>query len=257
MLKTLERSNTVNRNENRRWENREIRQPERWERIEKRNTERREQRETRQPERYDESFDHDVIYFVDSNLRKMKEEIMDNNMSGKKVMCYKLDQIDEVLQNSTITRQPKFVLIHCGTNHLNYETESTKELEEQYKKTLKLVAQKFPAAKITLSSLLPRKEGKVHKMVQEVNEFLLGISTTTPNITLMKNQNVRRNMLEGQRHINHDGFRLLLGNIRATLFNKTVQIINRSTYRSRESYGNHGNHGNYGNYGNYGNHYYP
>ena len=170
-------------------------------------------------------FDHDVLYFVDSNLKNMKADIMKNGVTGLRLMTYKLEQIHDVISNATIVRHPQKIFVHCGTNHLDYRVHSTTELEDEYIKTLELLEEKFPTTEIIISSLLPRKEGSVNRLVRQFNDFLDGISSTALNVRYMRNHNVARSMLTGQRHINEKGFSILLSNIRFTLFNNAPKSM--------------------------------
>ena len=212
ILKTQEKSISVNRNEDRTWDG---------ERGQSNGINiNDESRERRQPEKYAEIFEHDVIYFVDSHLKGMDADMFGKHTSGKKIMTYKLEHIREVINASVFVCQPKTIFIHCGTNHLHHNIESTNELEDQFIKTLKLLENRCPESTIVVSSLLPCKEGRVNKMVNEFNDFLYGVAVTASNVFFMQNCNVTRNMLVGLRQINSDGFYILLANIRSTLFVK-------------------------------------
>ena len=79
---------------------------------------------------------------------------------------------------------------------------------------------KFPHAKIVVSSILPRKETLVNDIIPNLNDFLLGCCSIDMKMSFMNNVNVKRYMLYDNKHVNFNGFRILLSNIRYTLFGK-------------------------------------
>ena len=86
---------------------------------------------------------------------------------------------------------------------------------------------KFPETKIYISSLLPRKESYLNKLIKDFNDFLQGICSTAYNLKFVRNMNIRRDMLVDNKHINDEGFFALLSNIRYKMFDKTPFLIKR------------------------------
>ena len=65
-----------------------------------------------------EELNQDLLFIDDSNIYHMKEDIMKHGVSAAKIMAYKSDQAITALKNLKVTRGPKQVFAHVGTNHL-------------------------------------------------------------------------------------------------------------------------------------------
>ena len=63
-------------------------------------------------------FNHDVVFLVDSNLKKIIPEKMDSNSTCARFYCPRLCHINSLLDTVDIQRNPNKIFIHCGTNHI-------------------------------------------------------------------------------------------------------------------------------------------
>ena len=82
----------------------------------------------------------------------------------------------------------------------------------------------FPLTRIIVSSLLPRGDQFIKRSVQFVNDFLCGVCSADPIRTFMRNNNIRSQWLVDNKHVNGNGFKTLLSNIKFTLFGKEPYI---------------------------------
>ena len=169
-------------------------------------------------------FDHNVIFFVDSNLKQMKADIMDRNSTCVLFYTPTLKHISNVLNRANIKQQLRKILINCGTTHLYNNTNTTEQLENEYISILEKVQELLPAAEVFVSSLMQRKEANPNKLVKIFNDFLYSVSCTATNVRLIRNNNIKRNMLVDPKHVNKEGFLTLLSNIKYMIFGKILQF---------------------------------
>ena len=91
----------------------------------------------------------------------------------------------------------------------------------------------FSNTKIIVSSILPRKELAMKMLIASLNDFLLGMCTNTPNTEFMRNNNIKHYMLTDKKHINENGFKSMLSNIRYTIFGRIPRVSPNSTNNRR------------------------
>ena len=89
---------------------------------------------------------------------------------------------------------------------------------------------RFPSTKIFTSSLLPRGDLFVKNNVQYVNDFLSGVCSGAPFLIFIRNNNISRHYLPDNKHVDEFGFKILLSNIRFTLFGKVPYLRRRNSY---------------------------
>ena len=168
----------------------------------------------------DATFNHDVVFLVDSNLDGIIPDIMDAKNTCTKFFTPTLAHIDFLLKGVKIMKQPKYVFIHCGTNHLSHRNQSTTKLEDTFIDTISNIRNLLPNSKIIISSLLPRLEPSLTNPVKYMNDFFHGVCSTGEGLSFMRNVNIKPEMLVDNKHENDDGFRTMLQNIRFKIFNK-------------------------------------
>ena len=172
-------------------------------------------------------FNHDVLLFVDSNLKTLVANRINKAETCAKFYCPTLNHIDKLLDNASVRKGPKKIFVHCGTNHLHRNTTNFSLIEDQYISLLLKLTDKFPNAVITISSLLPRYDSRMYKIVQHVNDFLDGVCCSVSKFIFMRNSNIGRHLLVDEKHINNKGFAILLSNIRYNLFGEIPFFIPR------------------------------
>ena len=165
-------------------------------------------------------FNHDVIFLVDSNLGKIKPEIMDTNKTWATFFCPTMTHIDFLTKRGKVVKQPSSIFIHCGTNDLSMKSRSTENLEDEYIEIISKVRNLFPNTKIIISSLLPRMESSLKGPINYINDFLNGVCASHEFLSFMRNINIKHYMLVDHKHISSESFLVMLSNIRYKIFNK-------------------------------------
>lgn len=166
--------------------------------------------------------DCDVLFLVDSNLYRMDCAIMNHGTKCQKYHCPLIKDVLKVIENGEDTNGVKQVFIQCGTNDLdNQEVDST---TFRLSDVIDKAKQKFKGAKIVISSILPRKD-KRNEVVM-VNDYLLNLCDITKQVKLMENLEINEHMLRDRKHLNDNGFKKLLTNIRYNMFGKLPRFSN-------------------------------
>ena len=150
----------------------------------------------------------------------MNPDIMNHETKCQKVFCPTFEHIFNYLNLVNIINQPKQIFVMCGTNNLHRNSVNKEQFENKFVEVLVALETCFPTAKFIISSLLPRKEGAVNSILKVLNDFILGCCATSKKYLFMYNVNINRNQLIDDKHIDADGFKTLLSNIRYTLFGK-------------------------------------
>ena len=140
-----------------------------------------------------------------------------------------LSHIGDLFTNVTIIKQPKVIFIHCGTNDIELDGFTQDKFEDMYVNLLDRIRICCPTSKIIISSLLPREEVFFKQVVSNINDFLRGCCTVDTSLKFMFSNNIYRHMLMDKKHLNREGFSVLLSNIRFTIFNKTPNFRRRVT----------------------------
>ena len=174
-----------------------------------------------------------MLFITDSNLHRMRTEIMNHGTSVEKIFCPTFRDIDYVVENSHVKKKPSKIYVQVGTNDI----ETNKFSEEEMKKRLLACLNKLksinPEADIFLSTILPRVDFKNN--VAAMNTIINKLSRSIPGIILVDHHNINADMLTDKKHVNREGFRQLLANIRFALFGKLPKYQAKYTeYRKRQ-----------------------
>ena len=172
------------------------------------------------------TFNHDVVLLVDSNLGKVNSDILNHGSRCNKIFCPTLRHVNDLLDKVKIIKQPDVIFLHTGTNHLDEPDFYTEQLEKDYVDIILKLKSMSPNSKIIISSLLPRKELHLKMVIASFNDFLLGVVSSFPDMKFMRNMNVKQYMLRDKKHVDEEGFKILLSNIRYTIFGKIPHYIN-------------------------------
>ena len=166
----------------------------------------------------------EYLFITDSNLKNIKPDIMNPGSVCQKVFAPTFNHIHEYIDKVTVVKAPNVIFFHCGTNCIDVknvnEAPFLDNFEDYFLRVMESLKNKFPHAKIVVSSILPRKETLVNDIIPNLNDFLLGCCSIDMKMSFMNNVNVKSYMLYDNKHVNFNGFRILLSNIRYTLFGK-------------------------------------
>ena len=166
--------------------------------------------------------DSEYLFITDSNLKRINPDIMNHGTKCAKVYCPTFQHVKDYLDKVNVISSPKVIFFHCGTNCLDEWFRDVKMFEDEFVKILTNVKTVFIASKIVVSSILPRGEAHVNRIIPRINDFLQGCCASSNDFSFMNNVNIKRNMLRDNdnKHVNTNGFRTLLSNVRYTLFGK-------------------------------------
>ena len=160
------------------------------------------------------NIDCDVLFIGDSNLKMMKEEIMDKGSKCQKIICFTINEVSSLLEDINIVQSPKNIFIHVGTNDL--ERKSDEEVISQLTGSINQLRTLFNSATIYVSSILPRKD----RSTENINQSLQEVVDVMAKTRFVPYQSISANMLGDVKHLNKQGFSLLLSTIRFVIFGK-------------------------------------
>ena len=184
----------------------------------------------------------DVLFLGDSNILKMKPEIMDHQINAQKYFCPHTIDIIDIIDRCTVVETPKRIYIQTGTNDIESVNFDAQEYGRIIMKLLELIKIKFDNPFVVISSILSRKD--LMGGVNSINNMIDGICDVTPRLKFLNNTNITIDMLKDKKHLDNKGFVILLTNIRFILFNKLPKIRNRENkyshnrwqYKSQNGY---------------------
>ena len=156
----------------------------------------------------------------DSNLMKIKTHILDSNSTCEKIFIPTFNHVSDFLHKVTVETQPGTVLFQCGTNDLEIHEFTEEVFENNFIEVIMKLRKVFPKCSVVISSMLPREENEWNHVIRRLNDFMSGCCAGSFKMAFMFNVNIYKNMLRGRKHVNREGFRTFLSNIRYTVFGK-------------------------------------
>ena len=201
------------------------------------NTQNSQNRSKYTPTSIDE-LNHDLLFIGDSNTYHIKEDIMKHGVSAAKIMAYKIDQAITAVKDLKVTRPPKQVFAHVGTNHLTTDPNQEHDIEEikcQYEELFKVLEEKFPESSIHISEILMRGEDTLAGDIRQLNAFIRLSCSKRPNFSsILHSFNINsKSHLSGKRHLGKSGFHFFLLNIRLQMLGIAPRKTNSSQNRPR------------------------
>lgn len=139
----------------------------------------------------------------------MKKLANNNNV---KIKCHRGASTEDILDhiNPVIRKKPDVVIVHGGTNDLQNDIDSSKNID----KIISNVKKKSPTTNIVISNLITRRDqpGLCQK-VDETNKKL-EVVCRQHNVDLISNQNIKVSHLSSKKlHLNKSGSSLFLKNL--------------------------------------------
>ena len=105
---------------------------------------------------------------TDSNSKPILAEKLAKGVPYKRFLCYKHDDVLELIHKANIERHPKKIMTNIGTNDIKYADGETTEVVK-------------PATRINLSSLFPRrKRDTLIPTIEELNVYIEIVCDRTP-----------------------------------------------------------------------------
>ena len=165
-------------------------------------------------------FNEQVILFVDSQFNNVKHRILKHGVSTRKVRVYTLTEAIAVMESATFAADPQQILFHLGTNDV--DAHSPRQIADMLDYLLQLTRMKCPKARIYVSSVLPRTSAHISDIFERAAEtsarFSAIINTYPGTFFINHAMNITIEMLADERHLNKEGFFIMLANIRFCMF---------------------------------------
>ena len=121
----------------------------------------------------------------------------------------------------------KHILIHTGTNDLSTgRTDVAKALKQMAAKA----PQKYPAAKITVSTLLPRSDVP-QRVIHSINAEASRSCALLPNVHPAHHRDVQHHHLYDQVHLNKEGVKMFAKVLKDTALSRTSTSNHRENRR--------------------------
>ena len=114
-------------------------------------------------------------------------------------------------------------MVHVGINDI--EKVDFQSLIRDIDDAINGIHAKFPTATIYISSLIKRKDNEFEVEINKTNLFINSYLTKNNYVKIMDNSKILPHMLYDEKHLNRNGFKIFLGNIRFLLFNMSQIII--------------------------------
>ena len=145
-----------------------------------------------------------VLFITDSNLHRMKPEIMNNGTKVQKIFCPTIGDIEYIVNNNVVKKKPNIIYIQCGTNDIEGSDFETDTIDTRFKEIVKKMKYIIDDGEIVISSILPRTDHK--DRVISMNNFLRKLPEFVNGVKFMSNTNINDRMLNDKKHLDNTGF---------------------------------------------------
>ena len=167
-------------------------------------------KETKQP-----PIKAETIIMCDSNGRYLKPSLLCPNSTTHYIRCPTLEDATKILNEKEFPNANCFI-IHCGTNDLEKETDTTVQTHTQ--NTITMIQNKYPKTRIILSSLLPRADN-LNTKATTLNNNIKKAMSDKPNISLVPHNNIGPQDLKDSKHLTQKSVKLFAKNLKSAYFN--------------------------------------
>ena len=168
----------------------------------------------------------DFIILCDSNGKYLSEKRLFPGRNVTKIRCPTTRTALDLLSDQRLG-SAKHILIHTGTNDLSTgRTDVAKALKQVAAKA----TQKYPAAKITVSTLLPRADVP-QRVIHSINAEVSRSCALMPNVHLAHHRDIRHHHLYDQVHLNKEGVKMFAKVLKDTALGRTSTSNHRENSR--------------------------
>ena len=161
-----------------------------------------------------QGFDADVLLFMDSNGKDIREDILKHGTRVEKIWSARIADATKIIRSSSFARAPSQIYFHVGTNDLEYA--SPAQIIKDFESLLQVTKTKFPSTEIFVSEILPRWDFYDERC--ETNDRLHKLLYRLEVIVVRHSLNIDDTMLFDRKHLNKKGFYRMLANIRYFIF---------------------------------------
>ena len=162
-----------------------------------------------------------MIFIGDSNTMQIDMKRC-GNITRKRFTCFTVPQALKFVETANVVSQPKKVLFHLGTNDI--VEQSAEDLRKEFDKLIKLSRQRFPEARIYISSIFCRmdKNDKLNQPISRINNYLEEFCDKTARMTFIDNGNITHENMRDPKHLNPTGRHFFIMNINLIVFGMAV-----------------------------------
>ena len=157
----------------------------------------------------------DIILLIDSNGKFIDSNKFVHNKTVEKCPTPTIATAIETISTKNFDR-PSTLVIHTGTNDIEHST--LESCFDNFQTLIDLTAQKYPATKIIISSLITRNDGYDTKRSQLNNK--ISQLRFYANVHLVNNENITQEMLYDRKHIQKRKIGTLVANLKDCTFNR-------------------------------------
>ena len=163
--------------------------------------------------------DCEVLFLTDSNLHKMKEDIMNHGTKATKFFCPLWKDVEYIVNECGVARKPKQIYIQTCTNDIDRSEFHVNDVSNRITEVLVSLKDLIDEeGEIYVSSIFPRTDKM--DQVDAMNKALKLVVKNFSYVKFVEHKNIFSTMLRDRKHLDIHGFRTLLANIRFALFGK-------------------------------------
>ncbi len=176
----------------------------------------------------------EVALFIDSNGKFIDIKKLFPRHRAVKFWCPTTDKALELLTESQLGR-PNHIIIHTGTNDLRSQQD---RVSDSLRAVLEKARETFPNSKITLSTLLQRKDFH-HKTINKINSSISRHCTLLPNVHLAHHPDLDTDCLYDHVHLYKNLVHIFAKRLKDYDLNRTNQTSRTSSNPTRHTSGNY------------------
>ena len=161
----------------------------------------------------------EVLFLTDSNLHKMKEDIMNHGTKATKFFCPLWKDVEYIVNECEVARKPKQIYIQTCTNDIDRSEFNVNDMSNRITEVLGSLKDIIDEeGEVYISSIFPRADKM--DLVDEMNKALKLVVKNFSYVKFVEHKNIYSTMLRDRKHLDRVGFTTLLANIRFALFGK-------------------------------------
>ncbi len=161
-------------------------------------------------------FEQQNILIGDSNIRYISPKRFPSAIA--KIRCPTLQKIPEIM-NSIHIPNAKKILVHLGTNDIEYLQSST-EFKDHLTVAISTIKSKAPHADIIVSAILPRGDNQQRK-VMLANDIIAEFCQERPwddQMEILFHAKINPRMLADEKHLDRVGLKIFITEIKSLFF---------------------------------------
>jgi len=172
-----------------------------------------------------------VCIFGDSHLRHVKRNLINQSLTNASADLHwdsgmKTGRLSKYADIVLAEEKPDLVVISIGTNDI-HETCNPDYIANEII-NVGILSKKHGVKKVFITAVLPRKSFKLRKLINQVNDILIGLCHVHDFVFIKHQANITlKHLNEGGKHLNHDGVRLFASNI-VDCVNYFIQISGKT-----------------------------